>query len=201
MFVCLHGCTHPHMSPILLCASVCSHRMLHVVGSHKGIPYVLGHFSYTTPVWGCLPFSCSPHTQLLASLCISMFWGYLYAMWGFFPFVRGFWGIPPLVGGSWGHISTCDAHMLILVHFVVHYVSHFYYGYNYYSSSYGGFFWPVISLISDSGFFPDRVSSKLGSAWSGSTTTLHAKRLQRCYWLHLQCLFWLMPIMLWVLHR
>ena len=31
--------------------------------------------------------------------------------------------------------------------------------------------------------FPDRVSSKLGSAWHGSTTTLDAERLWRCYWL------------------
>ena len=74
--------------------------------------------------------------------------------------------------------------MLILVYiFVVHYVSHFYYGSDYYYSSYSGIFWPVISVISDSGSFPDRVSSELGSAWSGSTTTLDAKRLWRCYWL------------------
>ena len=65
----------------------------------------------------------------------------------------------------------------------MHYVSCFYYSYNYYSSSYGGIFWPVISLIGDSGFFPDRVSSKLGSAWSCLTTTPDAKRLWRCYWL------------------
>ena len=26
---------HPHMSPIVLCASVCSQRLLHVVGSCK----------------------------------------------------------------------------------------------------------------------------------------------------------------------
>ena len=30
---------------------------------------------------------------------------------------------------------------------------------------------------------PDRVSSELGSAWSGSTTTLDIERLWRCYWL------------------
>ena len=46
-----------------------------------------------------------------------------------------------------------------------------------------GLFWTVISGISDSGSFPDRVSSKLGSAWHGSTTTLDAKRLWRCSWL------------------
>ena len=54
----------------------------------------------------------------------------------------------------------------------MHYVSCFYYGSDYYSSSYSGIFWPVISDVSHSGSFPDRVSSKLGSAWHGSTTTL-----------------------------
>ena len=73
--------------------------------------------------------------------------------------------------------------MLILVHFVDLYVSHFYYGYDYYSSSYGGIFWLVIGLISDHGSFPDGLSSNMGSAWSGSTTTLDAERLRRCYWL------------------
>ena len=57
--------------------------------------------------------------------------------------------------------------------FVVHYyVSCFDYGYDYYSPGYGGIFWPLFSVISDSGSFPDRVSSKLGSARHGSTTTL-----------------------------
>ena len=58
--------------------------------------------------------------------------------------------------------------------FIVHYVSWFSYSYDYYSSSYSGIFWPVISLISDSDSFPHRVSSKLGSGWSGSPTTLDA---------------------------
>ena len=62
--------------------------------------------------------------------------------------------------------------MLILV---VYYISHFDYGSNYYPSSYSGIFWPVFHFISDSGSFPDRVSSKLGSAWCGSTTTLDAE--------------------------
>ena len=56
--------------------------------------------------------------------------------------------------------------------FVVHYVSCCDYSSNYYSSSYRGIFWPVISIISDSGSFPDRVSSKLGSAWHGFTPPL-----------------------------
>ena len=165
---------HPPYVPHTLCAFVCSQRLLYVVGGCKRLPYVLRHFPYTTTVWGCLPFSCIPHTQLLASLCISMFQGYPYVMWLFFPSVRGFGDVPPISRGFWG------AHQHLYI-FVVHYVSCFYYGYNY--SSYGGIFWPVISVISDSGSFPNRVSSKLGSVWSGSTTTLDAEKLWRCYWL------------------
>ena len=115
---------------------------------------------------GVPPLHWHPQTQLLASLCIGMFWGL---------------GVFPHQLGGFGGYQHLNVHMLILVYiFVVHYVSHFYYDSDYYSPSYSGIFWPVIS---DSGSFPDRVSSELGSAWSGSTTTLDAKRLWRCYWL------------------
>ena len=98
---------------------------------------------------------------------------------GIFPSV-GVLGCSPISWGVWGH-QHLNVHMLILVYIsVLHYVSYFYYGSDYYFS---GIFWPVISVISDSGSFPDRVSSELGSAWSGSTTTLDAKRLLRYYWL------------------
>ena len=56
--------------------------------------------------------------------------------------------------------------------FVVHYVSCLDHSSDYYSSSYSGIFWPVISVISVSGSFSDRVSSK---PWCGSTTTLDAR--------------------------
>ena len=140
----------------------------------------MGHFPYTYPCMGVPPLQLHP-TKLLTSLCISRFQGYWYVIWGFFPSV-GVWGVSSSIGGA-GGISTWDIHMFILLHFLVLYVSCFYYGYNYYSSSYGGIFWPIFGFISDHGSFPDRVSSKLGSAWSGSTTTLDAKRLWRCYWL------------------
>ena len=139
----------------------------------------MGHFPYTSPCMGCLPFS---FTKLLTSLCISRFHGYWYVIWGFFPSVGIWGGCSPSIGvlGASAHeMSICS----FLYIFVVHYASHFYYGYNYYSSSYGGIFWPVFGFISNCGSFPDRVSSKLGSVWSGLTTTLDAKRLWRCYWL------------------
>ena len=120
-------------------------------------------------------------THLLASLCISMFQGYLYVIWEFFPYAGVWGGVPPSVGGfgaSAHGVSLC----FFLYILVVHYVSHFYYGCDCYSSSYGGVFWAVIGFISDCGSFPDGASCNNGSVWSGSTTTLGAKRLWRCYW-------------------
>ena len=199
---------HPHISPILLCASVCSHRLLHVVGGCKGSPYMLDTSFTPPPVWRYLPLCFNPHSfvgfpvhwyVLEISVCHM----------GIFPLCWGLGGVPPSVGslGASAHgVSIC----LFLYILVVCYVLHFYYSYDYYSSSYGGVFWAVIYFISDHGFFPDGASCNTGSVWSGSTTTLGTKRLWRCYWpclcataatSHLQCLFWLMPIMLWVLHR
>ena len=126
------------------------------------------------------PLHWHPQAQLLASLCIGMFQGYKYVMGAFSLLLRGLGVFPHQLEVFCGH-QHLNVHMLILVYiFVLHYVSHFYYISNYYYSGYSDIFCPVIS---DSGYFPDRVSSELGSAWSGSTTTLDAERLWRCYWL------------------
>ena len=102
-------------------------------------------------------------------------------MWAFPLLLKGLGVFPHHLGRFGGHISSSAVHMLILIHFfVVHYVSCLDHGSDYYSSSYSGIFWPVISVISVSGSFPDRVSSK---PWCGSTTTLDAKELWRCSWL------------------
>ena len=94
---------------------------------------------------------------------------------GVFPHLLG------VLEASAHEVSLC----LFLYILVVHYISHFYYSYDYYSS-YGGVFWAVICFISDHGSSPDGASCNIGSAWSGSTTALDAKRLWRCYW---PCLF------------
>ena len=116
------------------------------------------------------------HTQLLLPWALVCFRD-ISMLWGIFLSVEGFGDVTPISWGIWGasalEMSICS----FLYIFLVHYVSCFYYSFDYYSSSYSGIIWPVISLISDSGSFPDRVSSMLGSAWHGSTITLDAERL------------------------
>ena len=143
-------------------------------GGCNGLPFGLGHF-LTPPLYGGASPSFTPQHSVVGSLCISMFLGYQYVIWAFSLLLKGLGVFPHQlgVGASALEMSICS----FLYIFVVHYVSHFYYSSDYYSSSYSGIFWPVISVISDSGSFPERVSIELGSAWSGSTTTLHAERL------------------------
>ena len=140
----------------------------------------VGTPSLISPLFGMPPLYYTPHTQSLvpcASVCfidISMF------CWHFPSVRKGLGVFPPSVwGASALEMFTCS----FLYLFCRHYVSHFAYSSDRYSSSYSGIFWPVFHVISDSGSFPDRVSSKFGSAWHGSTTTLDAKRLWRCSWL------------------
>ena len=130
---------------------------------------MLGHLPYTTPTWGYLPLNYPPHS-VVGSLCNAILRD-IGILCGPFPFWQeGFGGVPPSLGEVWGarQLFSCPyAHSCTF--FVVHYVSHFHHGSNYYYSSYSGIFWPVISVISDSGSFPDRVSSK---PWCGSPPPL-----------------------------
>ena len=177
--ICPQGCKHPICphTPLCICMFL---EALHVVGGCNGLPFVLGHFPYTTPFCSASPSITPPHS-VVGSLCISMFQVYQYVMWSFSLLLKGL-GVFPISWGFGGyqHLRCPYAHSCIF--FVVHYISCFYYSSDYYSG-YSGIFWPVISVTSHSGSFPDRVSSKLGSAWCGSTTTLDAERLWRCYWL------------------
>ena len=129
------GCKHPHMSSILLSASVCSERHLHVVGGCRG-PLHVGHLPYmldTSPIWGCL-FICLTPTHCLASLWISMLRGYLHVIWGIFPLMLGVWGCSPYVGdlrasahlssfGVWKYMHWVSI-MLYLVPFLQFIMSH-----------------------------------------------------------------------------
>ena len=153
---------------------------LHVVGVVMGSPFV-GTPSLTSPLFGGASPLLHPHTQSWVP-CASVCFRDISMLCGHFPSVRKGLGVfPHQLGVGHQHLRCPYAHSCTF--FVVHYVSHFDYGSNYYYFSYSSIFWPVFCVISDSGSFPDRVSSKLGSAWHGSTTTLDAQRLWRCSWL------------------
>ena len=152
---------------------------LHVVGGCYLLKCVLGQLPYTTSIWGCLPLNYTPTLHCWFPVhCSSQ--GYWFLMWAFPLLLKGLGVFPHHLGRLEGtlalQLSTCS----FLFFFVVHYVSCFDQSSNYYSSSYSGIFWPVISVISDSGSFPDGVSSKPGH---GSTTTLDTEGLWRCSWL------------------
>ena len=183
MFICPQGCTHPPYAPILFCTSVFL-EALHVVGGGNGLPFGLGDLPYTTS-GGASP-SITPHTQLLVP-CASVCFRDISMLCGHFPSVEGFGGVLHQLGG-WGasalEMSTCSflyifcsalcltlrlRLWLLLLQLQWYLLA--------YLSSHSAV------PISDSGSFSDRVSSKLGSVWHGSTTTLDAKRLWRCSWL------------------
>ena len=150
---------------------------LHVVG---GV-FLLNVYWDTPPLFGDASPLITPPPLIVGSLCIfilrdiSSYVG-LSLLW------KGLGVFPPSLGWLGGtsalQLFTCS---FLYIFFVVHYVSHVDHSSDYYSSSYSGIFWPVISVISVSGSFPDRVSSK---PWCGSTTTLDAEELWRWSWLH-----------------
>ena len=102
-----------HMPPRGVHTPICSpYSSVHLYvlrGGCKEPPYMWDTSLTPPPVWGCLPFSCTP-TKLLASLCISRFWGYWYVIWGFF-LLLGFGGCSPSIGvqGASAHVmSICS---------------------------------------------------------------------------------------------
>ena len=175
---CTFVCPHTFVCPLYICTphafiwplgvytppgaphvSVLLHGFgtLHVVGGCFSVLCVLGH---TTPIWGCLPLYYTPHTLLLV-LCALLFSGISVLMWAFSPFFWRVWGCSPHHWGRLGwHIGSCSHAHSVTPFFVVHYVSCLNHGSDYYSSNYSGIFWPVISVVSISGSFSDRVSSK-----------------------------------------
>ena len=101
--------------------------------------------------------------------------------------LKGLGLFPPSVGGFRGHqhlrcpyAYSCTFFVVLMSHVLTMASTTT-------SSGYGGIFWLVFSVISDSGSFPDRVSSKLGSAWHGSTTNQPPIIL---YLINAWCPFW-----------
>ena len=170
------GCIHPPWAPML---SVLLHGF--------GALYVVGDCFLLNVYWGTPPLfggasPLLPPTLLVGYLCIVILRD-ISSYVGAFPLLlKGLGGVSPSLGEVWGGTSAlCCSHVHSYTFFVVHYVSRLDHGSDYYSSSYCGIFWPVISVISVSGSFPNRVSRK---PWCGSTTTLDAEELWKCSWLH-----------------
>ena len=103
------------------------------------------------PVWGCLPFRLHPHSFIGFPVHHYVL-GISACDMGNISLVLWVWGCSPICWGFWGLYILVD-----------HYVSHFYYGYDYYYSSYGGVFLAVICFISDCGSFPDGAFCNIGS--------------------------------------
>ena len=158
LYVCtppVHSCDPrgvqtPHMPPYPV--HLCVFGGFACCGGCNGLPFVLGHL-LTPPLFGGASPSITPPHSVVGSLCFSTFQGYQYVMRAF-PSVEGFGGVPLSIWGVWGyqHLRCPYAHSCTF--FVVDYASYFDYGSDYYSSSYSGIFWPVISIISHSGSFP-----------------------------------------------
>ena len=125
------GVYNPHMPPYSS-MPLCFSEALHVVGGCNGLPFVLGHPPLHHPCLGVPPLYYTPHS-VIGSLCISMFRD-ISILCGPFPSVRKGLGVPPSVGG-WGHQHLRCPYPHSCTLFVVHYVSHFDYGSDYYSSS------------------------------------------------------------------
>ena len=118
--VCMppYVCTPPyiHMPPGVYTPPYVPHTPMHLYvlrgfcmlwGVVRG-PLHVGHFPYTSPVWGASPSVAPP----------SRFQGYWYDIWGIFPSV-GVWGVFPSVGASAYVMSICSF-MYIFVVFMSH---------------------------------------------------------------------------------
>ena len=134
------GTDTPYMFPILLCASVCSQRLLHFVGHCRG-PLHVGHLSMldTSSCMGSAsPYVLHPHSLIGFPVYLYVL-VYVHVLWGIFPLCWGLGGVPHMLG-VWGHQHHWVSICFILYLVVVHYVSCFYHSYDHYSSSYGGIF-------------------------------------------------------------
>ena len=173
------GCTYPHMPPYS--ASVCFWRLCMLWGVVMGSP-LCWDTSLTPTLFGVPPLQFHPHTQSLVPYALVCFRD-INMLCGHFPSVEGFGGVLLISWGGLGGISTWGVHMLILVHFCSALCLMFWLWLWLLLLPLQWYLLAFFCVISDSGSFPDRVSSKLGSAWHGSTTTLDAERLWRCFWL------------------
>ena len=85
------GCTSPYVPHTPLCIYLFSEAFV-CCGGSKGLPYVLEHFPYTTPVWGASPSVAPPHS-VVGFPVYWYVWGYPFVMWAFSPSIEGFGGV------------------------------------------------------------------------------------------------------------
>ena len=159
MFICPYGVHTPICPHTLLC--LCFWRLCMLWGVVMGSP-LCWDTSLTSPLFGGASFNYTP--TLSCWFPVHWYVSGISVCYVGISLLLKVWGCFPISWGVWGHQHLRCPYAHSCTFFVVHYVSHFDYGSDYYSSSYGGIFWPVFSVISDSGSFPDKVSSKLGSA-------------------------------------
>ena len=131
IFVCPQGCTPPYAS-ILFCASVWFWRLCMLWGCN-GLPFVLGHPPLHHPCLGVPPLNYTPTLShwFPVHLYVS---GILVCYVGISLLLKGLGVFPHQLGG-WGHQHLRCPYAHSCTFFVVHYVSHFDYGSDYYSSS------------------------------------------------------------------
>ena len=181
MFVCPHtfvypwGFRHPHMSPILLSAPVCSERHLHVVGVVGGPLYVglLLYMLDTSPDGGCLPICLNPPLIGWIPCACVCFRVYLHVIWGI-PSMLVVWGEFPYMLGVQGNQHLCQALMsgstsigcpfcfILYLSCSSLCLTYLTTATTYYSSGYGSVFWYVIYFVSDHGPFLVGLSATLG---------------------------------------
>ena len=165
---------HPHMSPMLPCASVCSRGFLMWYGD-------VGSSCLDTPM--CLDASSCP-THLYAPLYVYVLGGYLHVLWGNTPYVGGSRGFSTSVrllvsvSASIGcplcfisHLSCSSLclksllpwlQLLLLQWLWCLLICHLYY------------WWPWLLL--------DGAPYNIGSAWCGSASTSDTKMCWRGSW-------------------
>ena len=199
----------PLYVPILPCASVCCRGYLHVIWGWWPHMFVCSLYVWTPHMFGLLPHVCMPHVPLYICMCLEVSacnigdilhmlgsGGHqqICQVFGVFQYIHCYLD---------GYDSSCCTFL------VVHYVSSLYYhGYDCYYSGDCGVFWYVISFISYYGSLFDGASCNIGLTWfchhcwhQGALEVLLALPLCHSSDLHIWCLFRLMQIMPWVLHR
>ena len=158
---------------------------LYVLGISACDMGIWGPSCLDTPyVFGCLPMCPTPSHICMLPVCLYVL-GVICMCYGKHLICWGSGGISTSVMGFWClSVHPLDVHYASACTFlVVHYVSSLYcHGYDYYSSSDSGFFWYVISIISDHGCFFVGLPTILGSTWCGSAATPDTKMLWRCSW-------------------